>query len=129
MNDMRDVLSKLEGVSAEYVLRIGDDRYPLHDAVLERDRAPVRGPTRRGNVYLEADAPYRIVGNIESSLAKSLSNTMLGPNTEFGGLLIEATYENRYLLISGSLLSTIQRSDTTRLRIAVVEISQDSADI
>lgn len=126
---MRDMLSKLEGVSAEYVLRIGDDRYPLHDAVLERDRVPVRGPTRRGNVYLEVDAPYRIVGSIDSTLAKSLSDTMLGPNTEFGGLLIEATYENRCLLISGSLLSTIQRSNATKLRIAVVSISQDNADI
>lgn len=125
---MHDVLSGLEGVPARYVLRIGDDRHILRDAVLEKDRTPVRGPTRRGNVYLEADDPFRIVASIDSAVADSLSDTMLGPNTEFGGLLIEVSYENRQLLISGSLLSTIQRSGTAILRIAVVGVIQNDTN-
>lgn len=126
---MNDILSRLEGVSVKYALRIGDERYPLQNAVLERDHTPVRGPTRRGNVYLEANEPYRIIGSIDSTHAELLSDTMLGPNTEFGGLQIEAVHQGISLLISGSLLSTVQSSGITQLRIAVIDIVRNDTDI
>ena len=122
MDSGEAILARLTREKADYALVLDDKIHPMANVAISETDTPVRGPTARGNIYVEKAKSHRITANVHPDLAATLSRTMLGPSAEFGGLLISAESESTRTEIVGSLLSMARTSGTARLQIAVVEV-------
>lgn len=68
----------------EFRLKLKDKIILLSDVLVYKSENPVNRPTRRGGVYISDKFSYKIKGTIyDVSLIPLLSDTMLGPNTDF----------------------------------------------
>lgn len=126
MENSKNVLARLSREKPTYTLVLKDERYTLTDITISKTENPVKGPTSRGNVYVEEARSYRISASVDSQLHQMLSSTMLGPSTEFGGLLIIAESESGRTKMVGSLLSMARAGGVARLQIAVAKILPQS---
>lgn len=117
-------LKKLSQEKAAYLLVLNGEKHALGNVSLSKIKNPVRGPTARGNVYVETHQSYRISASVDPRLSQTLSSTMLGPSTEFGGLHIIAESKSVKIEITGSLLSMARSGGVARLQIAVADILQ-----
>ena len=122
MDDGEAALGKLSQEKATYSLVLKGKKHALENVSLSRIENPVRGPTARGNVYVETHQSYRISASVDPRLSQTLSGTMLGPSSEFGGLHIIAESQSVKIKITGSLLSMARSGGVARLQIAVAEI-------
>lgn len=122
MENSENVLARLSGEKSTYVLVLDGKRHTLANVTISKTKNPVRGPTSRGNVYVEEARSYRISASVDPQLATKLSGTMLGPSPEFGGLHIIAESGPAKIEIIGSLLSVARTGGAARLQIAVAKI-------
>ena len=126
MDGDETALARLSREKTDYALVLDSKRHPMVDVTISETNTPVRGPTARGNIYVEKAKSYRIVASVDQDLAATLSGTMLGPSAEFGGLLISAESGSVKTEIVGSLLSMARTGGMARLQIAVVEVRPQS---
>ncbi len=76
----------------EFNLKLKDKTILLSDVSVYKSENPVDRPTRRGGVYLSDKHSYKIKGTIyDVSIIPLLSDTMLGPNTDFTEIEITIT--------------------------------------
>lgn len=122
MDNSEVALKKLSQERAVYSLVLNGERHTLGNVSLSKIENPVRGPTTRGDVYVETHQSYRISASVDPRLFQTLSGTMLGPSAEFGGLHIIAESKSGKIEITGSLLSIARSGGVARLQIAVAEI-------
>jgi hypothetical protein len=81
---------------------------------------PVSRPTTRGGVYFSDTMAYKAKIVIsDSSVSKLLSQTMLGPNTEFAK--IQLVLESDSLQIFANLNSYVQKSAGFELNLVIIE--------
>ena len=126
MDSDETALARLSREKTGYALVLDGKSYPMVDVTVSETDTPVRGPTARGNIYVERAKSYRIIASVDADLAATLSGTMLGPSTEFGGLLISAESGSARTEIVGSLLSMARTGGMARLQIAVVKVRSQS---
>ena len=76
----------------EFNLKLKDKNILLSDVSVYKSENPVNRPTSRGGVYLSDKYSYKIKGTIyDVSIIPLLSDTMLGPNTDFTEIEITTT--------------------------------------
>ncbi len=76
----------------EFNLKLKDKTILLSDVLVYKSENPVDRPTRRGGVYISDKFSYKIKGTIyDVSIIPLLSDTMLGPNTDFTEIEIITT--------------------------------------
>lgn len=122
MPDQSGMLERISREGTDYVLAFQDQRHVLAGVSLYVTSNPVRGPTARGNVYVEGTRSYRISAKVDQGVAPALSGTMLGPSAEFGGLLIEARLGQETVKMLCALLSVSRTRDGTVLNAAVMDV-------
>ena len=119
------ILDDLKNDATRYTMVLDDVSYPLQNVDIVQIDTPVRGPTARGNVYVEGSKSYRINAGVQPDITRKLSETMLGPSTEFGGLLVVArTASSGSFDISGSLLSMVDVRDSVTLNISIIGVTK-----
>lgn len=126
MDNDEAALAGLSREKTQYTLVLDGKSHPMAGVTISETDTPVRGPTARGNIYVEKAKSYRITASVHPDLASTLSRTMLGPSAEFGGLLISAESGSTMTEIVGSLLSMARTGGMARLQIAVVEVRSTS---
>lgn len=110
-----------------FQLKLKDKTIPLSDVSIFRSKNPVDRPTRRGGVYMSGKYSYKLKGTInDTSIITLLSNTMLGPNTDFSEIEITTSMpidgENKPVSIFTYLTNSMHNSEKIDLNLIVVRI-------
>ena len=108
-----------------FLLHLDGTEYVLEHVAITDSPTPVNRPTMRGGSYFSGRTAYRITGTVgRADLAPSLTGKMLGPNTEFGVLRIDAQVTRGgtpyRLVIAAHLTNSVQTSDSTDLGMVIV---------
>ncbi len=108
----------------EFSIHIENQSFVLNDALIEKSSTPVTSPTLRGGVYFSDTYVYKIKGIVsDSTIIPLLSKTMLGPNTEFGDILVKtrAIIDSNKADISlhTNLTNSIQSSSKIELNLMI----------
>ncbi len=103
--------------------------YPLAGVSVARSPTPVTRPTTRGGAYFSGRHAHRITGTVgDQGIVPSLSGAMLGPNAEFGDILIRAAPpaggRGPALDLHANLTSSVQGPSGVELRMILVGIEQ-----
>ena len=86
---------------------------------------PMNKPSMRGGVYFSERMGFKLKATVSDlSLAKVLSKTMLGPNTDFAKIQFLTTVEQngtrKSLTLHANLTNYVQRSSGLELNLMVV---------
>jgi len=85
---------------------------------------PVKKPGTRGGVYFSEAEAYKVRCSIaDSSIAKLLTSTMLGPSADFTPIQITAAADGRVYLIKANLTNYVQTKTEIQLNLVVVGVS------
>jgi hypothetical protein len=125
LNLLKYLMSVNEKEDLDYTLHIAGLRYLLTHVSIVNSPTPVTSPTTRGGVYFSDTFAYKIKGMIQDlSVIPLLSKTMLGPNTEFGEIVIttQITADNKTLTLFTNLTNSIQRSSEIELNMILVRL-------
>ncbi len=113
--------------SADYLLYLNDDTFPITCVSITNSPTPVNEPTTRGGVYFSDKFAYKMKGVIENlSVVPMLTKKMLGPNTEFVELKILTQIESdgkpMTLEIFTNLTNSVQTTNSIELSLIIVKI-------
>ena len=113
--------------SQKYSLYLNDVSYPLTLVSVTHSPTPVNEPTTRGGVYFSDKFAYKMKGTLEDlSVIPILTKNMLGPNAEFGDLIITTTIESDgkplSLKISANLTNSVQTPKSIELSMIIVKL-------
>ena len=116
--------------SQEYVLHLNDALYPITSVSVVNSPTPVNEPTTRGGVYFADKFAYKMKGTVEDlSVIPLLTKKMLGPNTEFGDLVITTTAESNGkplpIRIYANLTNSVQTPKSIELSMIIVKLESD----
>lgn len=126
-----DLLKELMQYSQEnicqYTLCLNNMEYPLFDVSIINSPTPVNEPTTRGGVYFSEKFAYKMKGVInDASVVPLLTKKMLGPNTEFGELMITTQIKSngisKYVEIFTNLTNSIQTPNSIELSMIIVKL-------
>lgn len=117
------LLAELQGQNLQYYLELDKKSYPLSNVSIAKSVTPLTKPNIRGGVYFSDTSSYRIKGSTQDrSIIPLLSNTMLGPNTEFRDLKITAKSDKAKYMILANLTNTMQNSSRVELNMVIVDV-------
>jgi hypothetical protein len=86
------LLQLQEKYPLEFSVHIENKSFSLNEASIEKSSTPVTSPTLRGGVYFSDTYVYKIRGIVnDSTIIPLLSKAMLGPNAEFGDILVKTS--------------------------------------
>ena len=129
--DLLEKLMKLNEKSPSlYHLNLNDEDFPLSDVSITHTPTPVNEPTTRGGVYFSDKFAYKMKGTINDlSVVSSLTKKMLGPNTEFGELKINAKIDSendgvKNFKISTNLTNSVQSPTSIELSMIIVNLEE-----
>jgi len=128
--DLLEILMKTHTAkSSRFTLVLNEKNYVLESVSVVNSPTPVNSPTTRGGVYFSDKFAYRIRGTVNDlSIVPLLTNTMLGPNTEFGEIKITAKvdYHNQeiWLLISANLTNSVQGPSKIDLNMVIIKLQR-----
>ena len=112
--------------SFTYELSLVEKIYPLKKASLKKFFTPVDKPTTRGGVYQSDTFAYKIKGTVEDlSVIPLLSETMLGPNTEFREIEVRVKktgMDNPFVTLFTNLTSSMQSNSRIELDMTIVRL-------
>ncbi len=113
--------------SADYLLYLNDNTFPITCVSITNSPTPVNEPTTRGGVYFSDKFAYKMKGMIENlSVVPMLTKKMLGPNTEFVELKILTQIESdgkpMTLEIFTNLTNSVQTTNSIELSLIIVKI-------
>ncbi|MFQ5572741.1 MAG: hypothetical protein ACE5EJ_00670 [Nitrosopumilaceae archaeon] len=122
---LESLLAIQEKQRLEFSVHIENKSFALNEAVIEKSSTPVSSPTLRGGVYFSDTYVYKIKGSTQdSTIIPLLSKTMLGPNTEFGEILVKssAKIDSNSVDISlyTNLTNSMQSSSKIELNLIIV---------
>lgn len=114
----------------DYTLHLDTKSYQLSDVSITKSATPLTRPNMRGGVYFSDTFHYRIKATVDdTTIVPFLSNTMLGPNTEFKNLRITSSLKKdggtKNISIFVNLTNTMQSSSKVELNMVIVEIRED----
>ena len=114
-----------------YHLYLNDKKFPLSEVSITHTPTPVNEPTTRGGVYFSDKFAYKMKGTINDlSVVSSLTKKMLGPNTEFGELKINAKIDSennvgvKNFKISTNLTNSVQSPNSIELSMIIVSLEE-----
>ena len=114
----------------KFEMKINDLSYAVDAFTMSYSETPVSKPTTRGGVYFSGKMGFRIKAHISDDLSKTLSKTMLGPNTDFEKIQFLTTLEphgnKKELKIFANLANYVQRSTGLELNLMVVGTESSS---
>jgi len=109
-----------------YVFHLGNKEYFLENVSIVNSPTPVNSPTTRGGVYFSDKFAYKIKGTIKDlSVIPLLTKTMLGPNTEFGDIVITTQINpgpQSKVSIHANLTNSIQNKNGIQLSMIIVKL-------
>ena len=113
--------------SPKFILHLNDAVYTLIDVSIENSPIPVNEPTTRGGVYFSEKFAYKMKGAIEDlSVVPLLTKKMLGPNTEFGELIIsgEIQFNGKTTTVNvfTNLTNSVQTPNSIKLSMIIVNL-------
>lgn len=120
-----ELLGKLESYqkNLEFVLKLNEKKYPLTDVMITKSPNPVDKPTTRGGVYITGKFSFKIKGTIhDTSIIPELTETMLGPNTDFEELTIDTSLDDAPVSIITNLTSSMHNSEKIELNMVIVDL-------
>lgn len=114
-----------ENTEQQYIVEINGTKYDVDKIDLHYAETPVSRPTTRGGVYFSDKMGFKIKAKLSDvSIAKSLSKTMLGPNTDFEQIQLFTTINHngakKELKILANLANYVQKRDSLELNLMVV---------
>lgn len=127
-SDLLEILMKSNDEdSQKYSLCLNGVSYSLTSVSITNSPTPVNEPTTRGGVYFSDKFAYKMRGTLEDlSIIPMLTKNMLGPNTEFGDLVITTTVESDGkpvpLRISTNLTNSVQTPESIELSMIIVKL-------
>jgi hypothetical protein len=126
-----DLLQKLMDYttknSPEFTIFVNDLNFTLLDVLIENSSIPVNEPTTRGGVYFSEKFAYKMKGAIEDlSVVPLLTKKMLGPNTEFGELIIsgEIQFNGKTTTVNvfTNLTNSVQTPNSIELSMIIINL-------
>ena len=117
----------MDGCGRKFRLVLDGKAYDLSDVAVRNSPVPVSEPTTRGGAYFAEKFAYKMSGIVRDlSVIPMLTPKMLGPNTEFGELVMHATIEiagaKRDLELSANLVSSVQMLDSIELHMIITRL-------
>jgi hypothetical protein len=102
----------VEENNTKFKLLISDKIFKINEIKVFENENPVTEPTTRGGVYFSDMKEMKVQAIIsDTSIAKYLSNAMLGPNKTFLDILLEAKIKNdQKISLVTNLTNTMQDS-------------------
>jgi hypothetical protein len=129
--EILDVLVKAnQNNSCKYTLHLNKKDYPLDGVSINNSPTPVHSPTTRGGVYFSDKFAYKLKGTIHDlSIIPFLTKTMLGPNTDFGEIIITTQMndnnQKRNFSIYANLTNSIQCPSKIELNMIIINLQSD----
>lgn len=126
-----DLLKKLMVFHKEnpcsFTLSINDVNYLIDNVSISHSPTPVNEPTTRGGVYFSDKFAYKMKGTVDDlSIVSLLTKKMLGPNTEFGELLITTQIhfdgKSQNIRIFTNLTNSVQTPNSIELSMIIVRL-------
>ncbi len=127
---LKSLLPHQEKQRLNFSILVENKSFPLNDATIQKSPTPVNSPTLRGGVYFSDTYVYKIKGNVtDSTIIPLLSKTMLGPNTEFGDILVKTNIkldsENADIIFHTNLTNSMQSSSKIELNLLITKIEKN----
>ncbi len=116
-------------------VRVGGRTFVPDSMSISESEVPIRGPGMRGGVYHTGTSAFRVACTTsDPSIAKVLTQAMLGPSTDFAPVVITAsttddggdgcTGSSGTVLITANLVGYVQKRDgTTTLNMVAISAS------
>jgi len=116
-----------ENSSLDFFLHADKKIHHLNSVKISKSPTPVIKPTLRGRVYFSDTHVYKITGIIDDlTILQFLSKAMLGPNTEFGDIMITTESKSKgnseQIVLHTNLTNSIQSSSLIRLNLIIIGI-------
>ena len=126
---LEELMKLNEKTPCFFNLYLNNQEYVLSDVSVTHIPTPVNEPTTRGGVYFSDKFAYKMKGTINDlSVVSSLTKKMLGPNTEFGELIITAKFESEATLknfkISTNLTNSVQTPNSIELSMIIIKLEE-----
>ena len=114
----------------EFSAQIENKSFTLNEASIEKSSTPVTSPTLRGGVYFSDTYVYKIKGIVsDSAIIPLLSKTMLGPNTEFGDILVKTSAiidsNKADISLHTNLTNSMQSSSKIELNLIIISAEKN----
>ena len=124
------LMKSSENDSGTYFIYLNDAPYPLTSVSITHSPTPVNEPTTRGGVYFSDKFAYKMRGTLEDlSVIPMLTKNMLGPNTEFGDLVITTCVDSDGksipVKIAANLTNSVQTPKSIELSMIIVKLESD----
>jgi len=86
---IEDLINLQNSQKLEFTMYLDGNSYSLNGIVILKFKNPVNRLVKRGGLYFSDVYGYKIkVQTTEKSIVPMLSSKMLGPNTEFGDIIL-----------------------------------------
>lgn len=111
----------------DFKLILDQKIFKIDDLEIKNETTPVTKPTKRGGVYFSDSTTYVIKAGISDlEVSKYLSKAMLGPNTEFQDITIQAKFKknNKEITVTfiTNLTSRMETSNKIKLNFILKNI-------
>jgi len=126
-NIILKIIEIQKSTKLDFILRLASNTFLLENVVISKSLTPVNRPTNRGGVYFSDTFVFKIKTTVSDlSLAPLLSQSMLGPNTDFQDLeittkaKIDGSLKNVKLF--AHLTNSMQNSSLIELNMNIIRI-------
>jgi len=126
-NIILKIIEIQKSTKLDFILRLASDTFLLENVVISKSLTPVNRPTSRGGVYFSDTFVFKIKTTVSDlSLVPLLSQSMLGPNTDFQDLEIttKAKIDNslKNVKLFAHLTNSMQSSSFIELNMNIIGI-------
>ncbi|WP_371504865.1 hypothetical protein [Nitrosopumilus adriaticus] len=125
---LETLMSQNENHPLNFTLKLNDLSFQIISVSITNSPIPVNEPTTRGGVYFSDTFAYKMKGVVEDlSIVPLLTKKMLGPNTEFGELIITTQIDDKgkpvTLEIFTNLTNSVQTPNSIELSMIIVKLN------
>ena len=124
---LQELIKIHENSSLGFLLHADKKIHHLESVKISKSPTPVTRPTLRGGVYFSDTHEYKITGIIDDqTIMPFLSKAMLGPNTEFGDIIITTESNTKgnseQIVLHTNLTNSMQSSSLIKLNLIIIGI-------
>ena len=117
------LIEKIINSNPSWNLKVQEKEFIPNSVDISKSMIPVKKPSTRGGVYFSETEAYKVKCSIsDSSIVQLLTSTMLGPNTDFTPIQIEATVDGDTFLIKANLTNYVQTKTDIQLNLVVIDV-------